>query len=133
MLRIPHCVDSPLTDGGKVVSITTGRTLLPTNSLSASGIHFCLRLSKPQCLARLEDLDKLKKCIHLIVSRTRDLPACTILPHSIPNCRNVGMFPYALCQHSYCQRVLRLLIVGCDSVYSGRQIREFQSNLILLS
>jgi hypothetical protein len=28
MLRIPHCLDRRLTDGGKVVSLRTGRALL---------------------------------------------------------------------------------------------------------
>jgi hypothetical protein len=31
MLRIPHCLDSRLIDGGKAVAPRTGRTLLPRN------------------------------------------------------------------------------------------------------
>jgi hypothetical protein len=31
MLRIRHCLDNRLTDGGKVVSLTHRRTLLPRN------------------------------------------------------------------------------------------------------
>jgi hypothetical protein len=47
---------------------------------SASGTHFCYRLSEPQGLVRPEGLDKLKKCIHLIGSRNRDLEGCSIVP-----------------------------------------------------
>jgi hypothetical protein len=42
MLRIPHCLDNQLIDGGKVVTPFTGRTLLPkTFFYSVSGTHFC--------------------------------------------------------------------------------------------
>jgi hypothetical protein len=50
--RFPHCLDIRLTDGG------TGRALLP---IKIPGTHFCQRLSKPQGLARLEGLGKLKQ------------------------------------------------------------------------
>jgi hypothetical protein len=60
MLRIPHCLDSQLTDGGKVVSPTHQLYLTPQKHFSASGIHFCQRLSKPQGLVRPEGLGKLK-------------------------------------------------------------------------
>jgi hypothetical protein len=51
MLRISHCVDNRLTVGGEAV-----------------------RLTRP------EGLGKLIKIIHLIGSRTRDLPACSTAP-----------------------------------------------------
>jgi hypothetical protein len=38
---------------------------------SASGIHFCLKLSKPHGPARQEGLGKLIKIIHLIGYRTQ--------------------------------------------------------------
>jgi hypothetical protein len=34
----------------------------------------------------LEGLGKLKKCIHLIGSRTRDIPACSIVPYPLHYC-----------------------------------------------
>jgi hypothetical protein len=68
ILRIPHCLDNRLTDGGKVVTLRTGRSLLPRNNFSASGTHFCY--SKPQGLVRPEGLGKLKKFIRFIGSRT---------------------------------------------------------------
>jgi hypothetical protein len=38
------------------------------------------RLSRPQGLLRLEGLGKFKKFVHLIGTRTIDLPACSIVP-----------------------------------------------------
>jgi hypothetical protein len=47
MLRIPHCLESRLTDGGKIVSPTRRPHSTPqTDYFSASGIHFCQRLSR---------------------------------------------------------------------------------------
>jgi hypothetical protein len=81
MLRIPHCVDSRLTDGGKVVSLTRRPFFTPQKHyFYACGAHFCDRLSKPQGLVQPEGLDKLIKIFHIIGSRTRDLPACNIAP-----------------------------------------------------
>jgi hypothetical protein len=62
MLRISQCIDSQLTDGGKVVSPTHRPHFSPKKHyFSVSGIHFCWRLSGPQGLVRLEGLGKLKK------------------------------------------------------------------------
>jgi hypothetical protein len=81
MLRIPHCLDSRLTGGGKVVSPTHfPRSTPQKHYLSVSGSHFCYRLSEPQGLVRPEGLGQLKKFLHLIGSRTRDFAACSIVP-----------------------------------------------------
>jgi hypothetical protein len=62
MLRIPHYLDNPLTDGGKVVSPTyRSRSTPEKHYFSAFGTHFCQRLSKPQGLVRLAGLGKLKQ------------------------------------------------------------------------
>jgi hypothetical protein len=62
MLRIPHCLDNWLTDGGKVVGPTHRPRSTPQKQyFSASGIHFCYKLSKPQGLVRPKGLGKLKK------------------------------------------------------------------------
>jgi hypothetical protein len=45
MSRIPHLLDSWLTVGGLVVSLTR---LQRFNPREIPGSHFCLRLSKPQ-------------------------------------------------------------------------------------
>jgi hypothetical protein len=81
MLRNPHCLENRLTDGGMVVS-PTHRPLftLQKHIFSASDTHFCKKLSKPQGLVWPEKLGKLKKFIHLIGSRIRDLLACSIVP-----------------------------------------------------
>jgi hypothetical protein len=66
MLRIPHCLDSQLTDGGKVVSPTHQPHFTPQKHyFSASGTHLCYRLSEPQGLVRPGGLDKLKKITSL--------------------------------------------------------------------
>jgi hypothetical protein len=40
ILRIPHCLDSRLTDGGKVSPTHRPRST-PLKQFSASGTHFC--------------------------------------------------------------------------------------------
>jgi hypothetical protein len=52
-------------------ALRNGLDLLARNIIfSASGTHFCQRLSKPQGIVRLEGLDKLNKLIHLITHIT---------------------------------------------------------------
>jgi hypothetical protein len=78
MLRIPHCLENRLTDGGKVVSPThRPRSTRQKHYFSGSDTHFCYRLSKT--LVRPEGLGKLKEFIHLIEPRTRNLPVCSII------------------------------------------------------
>jgi hypothetical protein len=49
MLRIPHCLDKRITDGDEIVSLTHRQRSTPQKHyFSASGTHFCWRLSKPQ-------------------------------------------------------------------------------------
>jgi hypothetical protein len=81
MLRIPHRLDSWLTDSGKVVSPThRPRSTPQKHHFSASGTHFSYRLSEPQGLERPEEYVNWKKRIHLIGSRTCVLPAYSIVP-----------------------------------------------------
>jgi hypothetical protein len=62
MLRIPHCLDDRLTDGGKVISPTHQPRSTPhKHHFLASGAHFSYILSEPQGLARPERLGKLKE------------------------------------------------------------------------
>jgi hypothetical protein len=60
MLRIPHCIDNWLTDGGKGVSPMHRPHFTTQKHFSASGIHFCKRLREPQGLVWPEGLGKLK-------------------------------------------------------------------------
>jgi hypothetical protein len=86
MLRIPHCLDNQLTDGGKVVDSTHWqRSTSQKHDFSAFDTHFCQRLSKPQGQVQPEGLGKVKKINDLIGSRTRDLPICSIVPQPITN------------------------------------------------
>jgi hypothetical protein len=84
MLRIPHCLDNRLTDGGKVVGLThRPRSAPQKHYFSASRTHFSWSLSKPQGRVWLEGLGKLRKFIHLIRSGTRDLLACSKVPQPL--------------------------------------------------
>jgi hypothetical protein len=60
MLRIPHFLDSPLTEGSDVVKAQTPVALYSPGTF--------LSLSKPQVLVLLEELGKLIKLIYLIRS-----------------------------------------------------------------
>jgi hypothetical protein len=84
MLRIPHCLDSRLTEGREVVSPTHRPHSTPRK-------HFLVLISVrgcayPRAMARLEGLYNLIKFIHLIESRSRDLPACSTMVKALP-CR----------------------------------------------
>jgi hypothetical protein len=69
MLRIPHCLDSRLTDGGKVVSsMHWSRSVPQKHYFHASGTYFCYKQSEPQDLVHMERLGKLKKFVQVIGS-----------------------------------------------------------------
>jgi hypothetical protein len=85
MLRISHCLDSRLRDGGKFVRHKHRPRSTPQKHFPSSSSHFCYRLNRPEDLVRLEGLGKLKKkrIIYLIRSRTCDLSACSIVPQPL--------------------------------------------------
>jgi hypothetical protein len=70
MLRIPHCLDNRLTDGGKVVGPTHPPHFTPHKHyyFNVSGTYFCYRLSKPPGLVRPEGFGKLYICVCVSVS-----------------------------------------------------------------
>jgi hypothetical protein len=77
MLRLSHFLDSRLTDGGKVVSLTRRPPFTPEGRFL---VLISLRGSvDPRTVMLLEGLGKLKK-IHLIGTQSRDLPAYSIVP-----------------------------------------------------
>jgi hypothetical protein len=83
MLRIPHCPDN----GRKVDSLTYCLHSAPQiHYFSAYATHFCSRLSELQGLVQPDGLGKLKKFIHLIGSRTHDLPACSTVRQPLRYC-----------------------------------------------
>jgi hypothetical protein len=85
MLRIPHSLDSRLTEGGEFVQSQASATLYSHDFflISVTGTHFCYRFSKPQVLARPKGLGRLVKFNYLIGSRTRDLWAYIIVPQPL--------------------------------------------------
>jgi hypothetical protein len=70
----PSSVHNPLTDGGQVVSL-----MRPPQS---SSTHFCVRLSEPQGLVRLEGFGKFTK-LNDIGTRTRDFSVFRIVLQSL--------------------------------------------------
>jgi hypothetical protein len=94
MLKIPHCLDNLLIDGGKVVSPTLRPHFTPQKHEFFLMFPVLISVRGPQGLVRPEGLGKLK--FHLIRSRTRDLLACSfiyIYLYSITNFKNPGQFP----------------------------------------
>jgi hypothetical protein len=68
-------LDNRLTDCGKVVSLTRPPSFTPRKN---PGTHFCLRLSRPQGYSPSGRIRSIEK-IHLVGTRTRDFPACSIV------------------------------------------------------
>jgi hypothetical protein len=67
MLRISHCLDNQLIDGGKVVSPKHRPYFTPQKYyFNVSGTHFCERPSKPQGLVQPEGLGKFKNSPHRV-------------------------------------------------------------------
>jgi hypothetical protein len=64
-------------EGGKVVSLNTGRIYPPGN---IPGTYFCKRLSRPQGHSVTETIMSMKNSNDTIGNRTRDVPACSAVP-----------------------------------------------------
>jgi hypothetical protein len=91
MLRIPHCLDSRLTDDSKLVSPTHQPHFTPQKH---SGTHFCYRLSKSQGLIRPELLSGLKPTTFRLVALCLNHYATT-LTINLTDDRASGAFPKA--------------------------------------
>jgi hypothetical protein len=68
---LPHFLDSGLTDGGEIVSLTRRPHLYPQED---SWYPFLLEAGRVRSIEKFNDL---------IVNWTRDLPACSIVPRPI--------------------------------------------------
>jgi hypothetical protein len=74
----------------RLLALHRGRALLPTNIfISVSDSNLCQRLNKTQLLVILEGLGKLIKIVHLIGSRTRYLPACSVLTTTLSHAHSL--------------------------------------------
>jgi hypothetical protein len=73
-LRHPHLIDNRLTDGGEVISLTRRPPFTPQKES-----WYSFLLEAESTIVRLEELGQLKKP-DLVGNRTRDLPACCMVP-----------------------------------------------------
>jgi hypothetical protein len=85
--RLPHFLDSRLVDGGEVVSLTRRPPFTPRK---IPGTHLCYRLSGPHGHSAAGRIRSIEKCSDHIGNRTRDLPACSIVPQPGPSVRLLG-------------------------------------------
>jgi hypothetical protein len=76
--RIPRFLDNRLTDGGKVVNL---KRRPPFTPWKVPGTHFCWRLSRPQVHSAAGRIRSIGETNDLIGNRTRNFPACNIVPH----------------------------------------------------
>jgi hypothetical protein len=95
--RLPHFLDSRLTDGDKVVSLTHRPHFTPRK---IPGTHFYYRLSRPQGHSAAGRIRSIEKSNDLIGTRTRDL-ACSIVPQptTLPHAPNFFCCTQKKCTH----------------------------------
>jgi hypothetical protein len=63
----------------RLSDLRLGRSLLPRNIIFLPMVLLSVRLSKPQGLLLMKGLGKLKKCIRIVGTQTRALPASSIV------------------------------------------------------
>jgi hypothetical protein len=86
MSKIPHFLDSRITDGGEVVSLTRRPRFIPNKNF--------LELISVRGWVRLEGLGKLNTFNDLIGNRTRHLPACSTVSQvtTLPRAFSLAVF-----------------------------------------
>jgi hypothetical protein len=94
-------LDNWLTDGGEVLSLTPRSPFTPGRFLALISVR---GLVDPGAIVRLEGLGKLKK-IHLIGTRTCDLPVCSIVPQLTTLLRRTSLFFQQALQTVYLHRI----------------------------
>jgi hypothetical protein len=75
--RFPHFSRNQLTDGSEVVILTSRPCFTPTK---IPGTHFCWRLSQSLGYSAVGRIISPERSNVLLGNRTRDLPACSIVP-----------------------------------------------------
>jgi hypothetical protein len=68
--RFPQFLDTRLTDDGEIISLTLQQYFIPRK---IPGIHFCLKLTRPQGNNAAGRIRSIEKSNDLIENRTRDL------------------------------------------------------------
>jgi hypothetical protein len=108
MTRIPHFLRNRLTDAGKVVSLMPQMPFTPRN---IPGTHFCYRLSQPQGHSAAGNIRSIEKSDDLTGNRTRDLPACSIVPHSTTLSHAPVLSSAVLIIHNYSHSLIVTLLL----------------------
>jgi hypothetical protein len=90
MLRILHFLDSQLTDGGEIASLTHRPRFTPQKHLLL--FTFVRGQVNPRATVRLEGLPQPKQLMYLIEPLTRDLPACSTVPEPTALPRDPQLF-----------------------------------------
>jgi hypothetical protein len=81
LLRILHCLDNLLTDGNEVVNFTHR----PCSTILKHFLFLSLLLIFVGGLSAAGKIRQVENFIDLIGSRTRDIPACSIVPQTLLN------------------------------------------------
>jgi hypothetical protein len=82
-------------EGGKFVSPTAAGHLYPPGNIP--GTHFCWRLSRPQGRTAPERIMSMKNSNDIIGNRTRDLPACRVVPQPTAPLRYIYIYYKSCC------------------------------------
>jgi hypothetical protein len=92
MSRLPHFVDSPFTDGGQGVNLRRWPAGLSPRKIP--GTDFYYRLSRPHGHIAAARIRSFEQRNDLIGNRTRDIPACSIVPQPTMLLRDIEFILY---------------------------------------
>ena len=77
-IEVSEFLDNRLMKVARFIALRTGRLFSPGN---IPGIHFCCCCSQPQGHSAAGRVKSMKSSHNPIRNRTRDLPACSVVPH----------------------------------------------------
>jgi hypothetical protein len=110
---------SRLTDGGKIVSLMHWPPFSPTK---IPGTHFCYRLSQPQGHSAAGRIWSIEKFTTSLGIEPGDLLPCSMVPQP-------PTLPCAPATFSILILYVDWSVLGCDTMWSGRQI-PFWMNIV---